>query len=57
MVLFTILLITLICLAVFAVLLLGAGGAVFIVIFSDVIVCAAIIAFIMYLIVKHRRGR
>ena len=55
MVLFAILLITLICLAVVAVLCVSAGGAVFMVIFSDVIVCAAIIAFIMYLIVKHRR--
>lgn len=54
MVLFTILLITLICLAVVAILLLGAGGAMAVVLFSDVIVCAAIIGFIMYLIVKHR---
>lgn len=47
MILFTILLLTLIVLAVFMVLSIGAGGAVFIILFGDVIVCAILLFFVL----------
>ena len=47
MILFTILAIILITLVVFSVLIIGITGASFIIVFADVIVCAAIIWWIM----------
>ena len=47
MVLFTILFLTLLFLVIFSVFAIAAGGAVMVVLFSDVIVCIAIICWIM----------
>lgn len=47
MILFLILLLILVILTVFSVFILSVGGAAFIVVFGDVIVCAAIIIWIM----------
>ena len=47
MILFTILLLTLIVLAVFMVLSIGAGGVVFIILFGDVIVCDILLFFVL----------
>lgn len=55
MVLFVILLITLILLLLFVITAVGAGGAIFIVVFGDVIVCIALIALIMRWILKKRK--
>ena len=55
MLLFAILLITLLVLALITVVTVGIGGAAFIVIFSDVIVCMAIIVFIMRKIINKRK--
>ena len=55
MVLFTILLIVLAFLVLFVALSIGIGGAAFIIIFADVIVCIAIIIGIMRLIARRRR--
>lgn len=53
MILFMILLVTLAILIGFIVLTVAAGGAVFIIVFADVIVCIVLIAWIM----KHLFGR
>ena len=53
MILFTILLTTLLILMVFTILAIGAGGAAFIIVFGDVIVCMALIDWI----IKHLFGR
>lgn len=55
MVLFTILLIMFVCLVAFAVFVIGVGGALFTVIFSDVIVCIALIAGLLYLLYKRKK--
>lgn len=52
MVLFMGLLLTLLCLAIFSVLAIGAGGAVFVIVFGDVLVCAFIIVSIIKFITK-----
>lgn len=52
MVLCTILLITLILLVLFGVLAVSVGGAAFLLIFGDVFLCAIIIVFILYKMVK-----
>ena len=57
MFLFIILAVILFILLVFVVAGLGAGGAGFIIIFADVIVCMAIIIGIMYLIIKRKRRK
>lgn len=54
MVLFMILLLTALALVVFTVLAVSAGGAVFIVLFSDVIVCVFILAWLMKKIAKKK---
>ena len=53
MILFTILLTTLLILMVFTILAIGAGGAAFIIVFGDVIVCMALIVWI----ITHLFGR
>lgn len=55
MILFAILLLTLLLLTAFIVLIAGAGGAVFTVLFSDVIVCIFIIVWIIKKL-ANRRG-
>lgn len=54
MILFIVLLITLVALAVFLAFALGVGGALAIVIFGDVIVCACLIIWIMKRLAKRR---
>ena len=54
MILFIILLLTAVILTVVTVLSLSAGGAAFIVLFGDVIVCIALIVWIMRKIFKRR---
>ena len=54
MILFIILLLTAVILTVVTVLALSAGGAAFIVLFGDVIVCIALIVWIMRKIFKRR---
>lgn len=54
MVLFMILLVTLVLLSVFTVLVVGAGGAVFTILFSDVIVCIFIIGWIMKRLIRKK---
>ena len=56
MILFTILLLTLAVLIIFTVAVVSVGGAAFIVIFSDVIVCIALLVWIIKIIAK-KRGR
>ena len=55
MILFTILLIIAIAVAVVAICILGAGGALATIIFSDLIVCVLLIGVLMYLIRKAKR--
>ena len=55
MILFIILAITLMTLIAVTILAIGVGGAGFIVVFGDVIVCIAIVVFIMILIVKRKK--
>ena len=55
MILFTILLLTLVLLTVFTVAVVSAGGAIFIVLFGDVIVCALIIIWIMKRLITKRK--
>lgn len=55
MVLFTILLITAILLVIFVVLAVSIGGSVAIVLFGDVIVCLAIICWIISRIIKNKK--
>lgn len=55
MILFGILLAILVVLALFMVLVVGVGGAAFTILFSDVIVCMALIIGIIVLIIKKRR--
>ena len=57
MILFTILLITLAIIAVSSVLILSVGGAAFIVIFGDLVVCMAIIIWIMRRLAKRRKKK
>lgn len=52
MVLFVILLLTLLILGVFTVFAIAAGGAAFIVVFADVIVCTFIIVWILKRLIK-----
>lgn len=55
MILFTMLAITLVLLVIFVIAAVAAGGAMFIVVFADVIVCIAIMVFIMRLLIKRRK--
>lgn len=55
MILFTILLVALIVMGLSAALIIGVGGAAFSVIFADVIVCMAIIIWIMKKIFKRKK--
>lgn len=55
MILFAILLLTLLLLTAFIVLIAGAGGAVFTVLFSDVIVCIFIIVWIIKKLANRRK--
>lgn len=55
MILFTILLITLLVLAIIVTFSIGIGGAAFIVVFGDVIVCMLVIVWIMKKILKRRK--
>ena len=57
MILFTILLITLTIIAIVSVLVLSVGGAAFIVIFGDLVVCMAIIIWIMRLLAKRKKKK
>lgn len=54
MILFTILSLTLAILLLFIILVVGAGGAIFTIIFADVIVCIFVILWIMSRIVKRK---
>lgn len=55
MILFTILLLTLLLITVITVLAISAGGAAFIVLFGDVIVCGFLIIWIMKKLVKRKK--
>lgn len=55
MILFTILALTLLFLIGFFVLTISAGGAIFTILFSDVIVCAAIIGVIIVALCKKKK--
>lgn len=55
MVLFMILLLTLLLITVITVLAISAGGAAFIVLFGDVIVCGFLIIWIMKKLVKRKK--
>lgn len=57
MILFTLLAIILVGVALVAIACLGIGGTIFTVIFSDLIVCIAVIVLIMWLIRKKKRRR
>lgn len=57
MILFMILLCTLLLLAVFTVLAVSAGGAIFIVVFADVFVCMFIIIWIMKCLIHKGKKR
>ncbi|MCI9349056.1 MAG: hypothetical protein HFF83_07510 [Oscillibacter sp.] len=57
MVLFVMLLITLFILAVFTVVAVGIGGAAFIIVFSDVIVCVFLMVWILRFFFKRHRRR
>lgn len=54
MILFLIMLVTLVFLMGFITLVVGAGGAIFIIIFADVIVCILIIAWVMKKLTKRK---
>lgn len=56
MILFTFLLVTLLVLVAITVFAVSAGGAVFIILFGDVIVCAFLIIWLIVRIFKRRRG-
>lgn len=55
MILFTILLLTLALLAVVTVLAISAGGAAFIILFGDVIVCMFIIIWVIKRLIQRKR--
>lgn len=55
MILFAILVLMLMLLVTFIVLVVGAGGAVFTIIFGDVIVCIFLIAWLIKLIFKKKK--
>lgn len=55
MILFLILLLTLLLITVITVLAISAGGAAFIVLFGDVIVCGFIIIWILRMLVKRKK--
>lgn len=55
MILFTILLLTLIILTILSVLAISMGGAIFIIVFGDVIVCIFIIVWILKRLIKKKR--
>lgn len=57
MILFTILAIILVGVAVVAFTCISIGGTIFTIIFSDLIVCIAVIVFIMWLLRKRKRRR
>ena len=57
MILFTVLLLTLIVLAVFMVLSIGAGGVIFIILFGDVIVCAILLFFVLRKIMNRKNRK
>lgn len=54
MILFAILLLTLVILTVFSVLVIGSGSAIFIILFSDVIVCTFIVGWIIKRLFKKK---
>lgn len=56
MILFTILALTLLTLIIFTVIAVSLGGSVFIIIFGDVIVCAAIIVWIINRLVTKNKN-
>ena len=55
MILFTILMVIAILVAVVALCILGAGGALATIIFSDLIVCIVLIGLLIYLLRKRRK--
>lgn len=57
MITFTVLAIILLILVALAVIILSVGGATFIAIFADLIVCIAIIAMIIKLLARRKRNR
>ena len=57
MILFTILLIMILILAVVAITVISVGGSAFLVIFGDLIVCIAIIAFIMKHLIERKKRK
>lgn len=57
MILFTILLLMFIILMTFGILVVSIGGAIAVVLFGDVFVCAAIIAVIMVFLCKRKRRK
>ena len=57
MILFTILLIMILILAVVAITVISVGGSAFLVIFGDLIVCIAIIVFIMKHLIERKKRK
>lgn len=57
MILFTILLIMILILAVVAITVISVGGSAFLVIFGDLIVCIAIIVFIMKHLIEQKKRK
>ena len=55
MILFSILAIIMLILLVAAILIVSIGGAAFIIIFADVLVCIAILVWIMWRLIKKKR--
>lgn len=57
MIILTLLAITLVILLIFAATLITVGGAAFIIVFADVIVCAFIIAWIIKHLINRRKSK
>lgn len=57
MILFTVLLVMLLLLAAFAVILLSVGGTAFVIVFGDVIVCIALIVWLIRFLVKKKKEK
>lgn len=57
MILFTILMTVIILVVLFAIFVLGTGGAIATIIFSDLIVCVFLIALLMYFVSKLKRRK
>ena len=55
MILFTLLALTLLAVIVFSIIIISATGAAFIIVFADVIVCVAIIIWIMKILRKRKK--